>query len=103
MPTSPLIRLSHSWLDDGHALVAGSLFVALGMTMFAHAGLLTGGVAEIAPAMASHRQIQALGAIGLEPSADVVVALFNDGASADGAAPLLGGRGFIEVRWRRDD
>jgi hypothetical protein len=42
-------------------------------------------------------------AIGLEPSADVVVALFNDGASADGAAPLLGGRGFIEVRWRRDD
>ncbi len=42
-------------------------------------------------------------AIGLEPSADVVAALGNDGASADGAAPLLGGRGFIEVRWRRDD
>ena len=33
---------------DGHALVAGSLFVALGMTMFAHAGLLTGGVAGVA-------------------------------------------------------
>lgn len=48
MPASPLIRLSHSWLDDGHALVAGSLFVALGMTMFAHAGLLTGGVAGVA-------------------------------------------------------
>ncbi|MDP3165912.1 MAG: YitT family protein [Hydrogenophaga sp.] len=48
MPASPLIRLSHSWLDDGHALVAGSLFVALGMTMFAHAGLLTGGVAGMA-------------------------------------------------------
>ncbi|MEY3024523.1 MAG: aldehyde dehydrogenase family protein [Phycisphaerales bacterium] len=32
------------------------------------ANVLTGGVAEIAPAMASHRQIQALGAIGLEPS-----------------------------------
>ncbi|MGQ3082435.1 MAG: YitT family protein [Hydrogenophaga sp.] len=48
MPTTPLIRLSHSWLDDGHALVAGSLFVALGMTMFAHAGLLTGGVAGVA-------------------------------------------------------
>ena len=42
MPASPLIRLTHSWLDDGHALVAGSLFVALGMTMFSHAGLLTG-------------------------------------------------------------
>lgn len=48
MPTSPLIRLTHTWLDDGHALVAGSLFVALGMTMFAHAGLLTGGVAGVA-------------------------------------------------------
>jgi uncharacterized membrane-anchored protein YitT (DUF2179 family) len=48
MSTTPLIRLSHSWLDDGHALVAGSLFVALGMTMFAHAGLLTGGVAGVA-------------------------------------------------------
>jgi uncharacterized membrane-anchored protein YitT (DUF2179 family) len=40
--------LAHSWLDDGHALIAGSLFVALGLTMFAHAGLLTGGVAGIA-------------------------------------------------------
>lgn len=40
--------LAHSWLDDGHALVAGSLFVALGLTMFAHAGLLTGGVAGVA-------------------------------------------------------
>lgn len=38
----------HSWLDDIHALVAGSLFVALGMTMFGHAGLLTGGVAGVA-------------------------------------------------------
>jgi uncharacterized membrane-anchored protein YitT (DUF2179 family) len=48
MNPSPPIRLSHSWLDDGHALIAGSLFVALGMTMFAHAGLLTGGVAGVA-------------------------------------------------------
>lgn len=40
--------LTHTWLDDGHALVAGSLFVALGLTMFAHAGLLTGGVAGVA-------------------------------------------------------
>lgn len=45
---SALARLSHSWLDDGHALLAGSLFVALGLTMFAHAGLLTGGVAGLA-------------------------------------------------------
>lgn len=48
MSASPLSRLSHTWLDDGHALLAGSLFVALGMTMFAHAGLLTGGVAGLA-------------------------------------------------------
>lgn len=40
--------LVHTWLDDGHALVAGSLFIALGLTMFAHAGLLTGGVAGLA-------------------------------------------------------
>lgn len=40
--------IAHSWLDDGHALVAGSLFVALGLVMFAHAGLLTGGVAGVA-------------------------------------------------------
>lgn len=40
--------ITHTWLDDAHALVAGSLFVALGMTMFAYAGLLTGGVAGIA-------------------------------------------------------
>ena len=41
-------RNRHSWLEDAHALVAGSLFVALGMTMFGHAGLLTGGVAGAA-------------------------------------------------------
>lgn len=40
--------LAHTWLDDGHALIAGSLFVALGLTMFSHAGLLTGGVAGVA-------------------------------------------------------
>lgn len=48
MSASPLSRISHTWLDDGHALLAGSLFVALGMTMFSHAGLLTGGVAGAA-------------------------------------------------------
>lgn len=48
MSHAPSPLLVHSWLDDGHALVAGSLFVALGLTMFAHAGLLTGGVAGVA-------------------------------------------------------
>lgn len=40
--------IAHNWLDDAQALVTGALFVALGMTIFAHAGLLTGGVAGIA-------------------------------------------------------
>jgi uncharacterized membrane-anchored protein YitT (DUF2179 family) len=47
-PVSAPASHTHSWLDDAHALVAGSLFVALGMTMFGHAGLLTGGVAGVA-------------------------------------------------------
>lgn len=46
-PVTP-IPTAHSWFDDTHALIAGSLFVALGMTMFGHAGLLTGGVAGVA-------------------------------------------------------
>lgn len=48
MTFANVTRLTHSWLDDGHALLAGSLFVALGLVMFAHAGLLTGGVAGVA-------------------------------------------------------
>lgn len=48
MSSAPLSSLAHDWLDDGHALIAGSLFVALGLTMFSHAGLLTGGVAGAA-------------------------------------------------------
>jgi uncharacterized membrane-anchored protein YitT (DUF2179 family) len=48
MTQATVARLTHSWLDDGHALLAGSLFVALGLIMFAHAGLLTGGVAGVA-------------------------------------------------------
>ncbi|MBT9553933.1 MAG: YitT family protein [Hydrogenophaga sp.] len=49
-PAAPLAPTphAHSWFDDAHALIAGSLFVALGMTMFGHAGLLTGGVAGVA-------------------------------------------------------
>lgn len=48
MKSGPTETITHSWLDDAHALVAGSLFVALGMTMFSYAGLLTGGVAGLA-------------------------------------------------------
>ena len=47
-PPEVLRSQLHSWLDDAHALIAGSLFVALGLIMFAHAGLLTGGVAGVA-------------------------------------------------------
>ena len=35
--------------------------------------------------------------LGVEPTADVAAALGNDGASADSAAPMLGGRGFLEL------
>ena len=38
----------HSALEDFHALVAGSLFVALGVVLFGHAGMATGGTAGLA-------------------------------------------------------
>jgi len=38
----------HSRLDDAQALVTGTLFVALGLTLFRHAGLVTGGTAGLA-------------------------------------------------------
>lgn len=38
----------HSGLDDAQALITGTLFVALGLTLFRHAGLVTGGTAGIA-------------------------------------------------------
>jgi len=38
----------HRWYEDIQALVAGTLFVALGVVMFGNAGLLTGGTAGIA-------------------------------------------------------
>jgi uncharacterized membrane-anchored protein YitT (DUF2179 family) len=38
----------HSALEDVQALVTGTLFVALGVALFKHAGLLTGGTAGIA-------------------------------------------------------
>lgn len=38
----------HRWYEDLQALLTGTLFVALGVVMFGHAGLLTGGTAGIA-------------------------------------------------------
>lgn len=38
----------HSWLEDVQAVVTGTLFVALGIALFRHAGLVTGGTAGIA-------------------------------------------------------
>jgi uncharacterized membrane-anchored protein YitT (DUF2179 family) len=38
----------HTPFEDAQALVTAALFVALGVAMFAHAGLLTGGTAGIA-------------------------------------------------------
>jgi len=38
----------HSAFDDLQALVAGTLFVALGLVLFRHAGLITGGTAGLA-------------------------------------------------------
>lgn len=48
LPPHPPAPLTHTLVDDAHALIAGALFVALGLLMFAHAGLLTGGVAGAA-------------------------------------------------------
>lgn len=38
----------HSLFDDAQALVTGTLFVALGLTLFRHAGLMTGGTVGLA-------------------------------------------------------
>lgn len=39
-------------------------------------------------------------ALGVEPTVDVAAALGNDGASRDGAAPLLGATAIVQVRYR---
>ncbi len=44
----PLAVARHSAFEDVQALVTGTLLVALGVAMFKHAGLLTGGTAGIA-------------------------------------------------------
>ena len=51
MPTSmpmPQPGNRHTLLEDLQALLTGTLFIALGVAMFKHAGLLTGGTARLA-------------------------------------------------------
>ena len=40
--------LRHAWYDDALAFVTGTLFITIGVSMFTHAGLLTGGTAGLA-------------------------------------------------------
>src|SRR5690554_3855952 len=44
----PLPAVPHRAHEDVQALLAGTLFVALGVVLFRHAGLLTGGTAGLA-------------------------------------------------------
>lgn len=46
-PASPVV-LRHQPFEDVQALFTGTLFVAFGVVMFSHAGLLTGGTAGLA-------------------------------------------------------
>src|SRR5438046_1123155 len=48
MPERPQAALPHSRLEDAHALLMGSSFVAFGLVMLNAAGLVTAGVAGIA-------------------------------------------------------
>ncbi len=45
---TPAPALRHGLLEDAQALVTGTLFVSLGVVMFGHTGLLTGGTAGVA-------------------------------------------------------
>jgi uncharacterized membrane-anchored protein YitT (DUF2179 family) len=38
----------HSFFDDAQALITGTLFVAIGLALFRHAGLMTGGTVGLA-------------------------------------------------------
>lgn len=53
LPAEPAVGATpapgrHSLLEDLQALLTGTLFVALGVTLFRHAGMVTGGTAGIA-------------------------------------------------------
>jgi uncharacterized membrane-anchored protein YitT (DUF2179 family) len=45
--SSPPPSQWHSLFDDAQALVTGTLFVALGLLLFRHVGLVTGGTVGI--------------------------------------------------------
>ena len=47
-PSTMPPSLNHSRLEDVQAICAGTLFVAMAMVVFGHAGLLTGGTAGVA-------------------------------------------------------
>ena len=47
-PSAPLATLAHRPYEDAQALLIGTLFVALGVSMFGYTGLLTGGTAGVA-------------------------------------------------------
>lgn len=47
-PPSPPSPPPHTALDDAQALITGTLFVSLGLALFKHAGLVTGGTAGLA-------------------------------------------------------
>ena len=46
-PAAPTVE-RHSFFDDVQALVTGTLFVSIGLAMFRHAGLMTGGTVGLA-------------------------------------------------------
>ncbi len=46
--SSPTTHTKHRTYEDVQALLTGTLFVALGISMFGHTGLLTGGTAGVA-------------------------------------------------------
>ena len=45
---APPVRQRHSLFDDAQALLTGTLFVGLGLALFRHAGLMTGGTVGLA-------------------------------------------------------
>ena len=47
-PAPPPSPPPHTALDDAQALLTGTLFVSLGLALFRHAGLVTGGTAGLA-------------------------------------------------------
>jgi hypothetical protein len=47
----------HSALEDAQALLTGTLFVALGLVLYRHVGLVTGGTAGLAFIITVERRV----------------------------------------------